>query len=193
MLTDNQLVQAFELERNGAKFPIDFDDTWQEYGYNKKSDAKRVLVKYLIKDEDYLAVSAKLLANPLDVSRMCSQELASLTRTEIIYLSTTGISKFKEASFLIRQRKTKQQSKVYFILNKARNVVKIGFSIDPEDRLYQLEQGTIDDLEVIATFTGGRKEERLLHKQFAKYRIRREWFSYAQEIKDYIRLLNTNS
>lgn len=32
MLTDNQLVQVFELERNGAKFPIKFDDAWQNMG-----------------------------------------------------------------------------------------------------------------------------------------------------------------
>lgn len=194
MLTENQLVQAFNAERNGAKFPIDFDETWQPLGYNKKSSAKRVILRYLVKSEDYIIVPAIDLMSENDVLALCPQEKASISRLEIIKLSESGYAKFNSASFQLANRKKKQTSQVYFIVNEARSAVKIGFSTDPESRLHQLEEGTIDDLKIIALFPGGRKEEALLHKKFAKFRIRREWFIFSDEIKNYIKApLNVTS
>ncbi len=191
IMTQNQLNQEFVAsvliaEEKGEQFPIDFDEVYRSAGYSRKDSAKRALLKQLIENEDYVIDSTSGW-NRSDSVIPGSPEYAALMRTKVIRLSVNGFEKFKSKSFLTRP--VKRDEKVYFILNRQRGVVKIGFSIDPERRLTALEEGTVDDLELIGITLGGRKEELIIHKKFAQYWIRREWFVYSDEIKAYVKSL----
>ena len=54
--------------------------------------------------------------------------------------------------------------------------VKIGITADIESRLRTLESSNPHALKVVALLAGGRALERALHKRFADYRHRDEWF-----------------
>jgi hypothetical protein len=43
MISENQILAALEAERNGDKFPNDFDDIWEYAGYSRKDSAVRFL------------------------------------------------------------------------------------------------------------------------------------------------------
>ena len=45
MLTENYIYDALEAEREGVQFPIEFDDIWESFGYSRKYDAERYLLK----------------------------------------------------------------------------------------------------------------------------------------------------
>lgn len=65
---------------------------------------------------------------------------------------------------------------VYFIKNGARDRVKIGFSEGHEGRLASLQSASADKLTLLGTVSGTRKTEMKMHKRFAAYRERGEWF-----------------
>jgi hypothetical protein len=67
-------------------------------------------------------------------------------------------------------------SSVYFIGSGGNAPVKIGFAIDPELRLRELQCGNHTVLRVLATTPGGQRLEAEYHKRFAAHRIRGEWF-----------------
>ena len=73
---------------------------------------------------------------------------------------------------------------VYFI--QSVETVKIGISVSPKDRLKEMSVSNHADLRLLATIPGGRKRERELHRRFAQYHIRGEWFEYALPIKKFI-------
>ena len=74
----------------------------------------------------------------------------------------------------------------YFVLNETRGTVKIGKSFDVGKRLPSIQTGSSDELRVICIAPDvGPFSERALHERFKKYRIRGEWFSYSEEIKQY--------
>ena len=75
---------------------------------------------------------------------------------------------------------------VYFIANFEADVVKIGFATDLKMRLHSIQTGNHVDLTLIYHFRGCKRSERLLHKHFAKDRVRREWFTHTNEIDDLI-------
>jgi hypothetical protein len=61
--------------------------------------------------------------------------------------------------------------------------VKIGFSKDPEERLYRLQTSHPERLHLWATAEGGEQAERDYHRQFADHRINGEWFQRCPEIE----------
>lgn len=65
---------------------------------------------------------------------------------------------------------------VYFVLDASAGLVKIGHSKDPDARFSELCTGNGSHLEMIGWVPGGRKEELALHRAFAPFRTRREWF-----------------
>lgn len=73
-------------------------------------------------------------------------------------------------------------SRVYFIQDG--DAVKIGHSISPEKRMAGLT--TCRELRLLLTIPGGRKREAELHRKFAKFRIKGEWFQLAPPILDFI-------
>ena len=60
-----------------------------------------------------------------------------------------------------------------------RGPVKIGFGLDPEDRLRNLQTGNHLELRIIRMFDGGEAEESALHARFIDLHIRGEWHSFS--------------
>ena len=81
---------------------------------------------------------------------------------------------------------------IYFIATKDK--IKIGYTKNSvEKRLKQLQTGNDENLVLLGYLRGESEEEKILHKQFSKYRIRHngEWFFPADELIEYIN--NNNS
>jgi hypothetical protein len=71
---------------------------------------------------------------------------------------------------------------VYLIENADRGTCKIGDSLNPEARLATLLTSSPDDLVLRSAFRGSPADERALHKNFAAFRLRREWFRFDEQI-----------
>ena len=66
--------------------------------------------------------------------------------------------------------------KTYFILSQS-GLLKIGKAYDPDSRLKSLQAGAGEELEMLAVLDENKEAE--LHKRFAAYRRRGEWFVHA--------------
>lgn len=64
--------------------------------------------------------------------------------------------------------------------------VKIGFSRNFRKRRRQLQDGLPRAIETYLVISGTYQTEKELHKRFAKYRLRGEWFLFAGELADWI-------
>lgn len=71
---------------------------------------------------------------------------------------------------------------VYCIQAGDRAKVKIGTADDPAARLRELQCAHFDELRIIRIIEGGRPVERWLHRHFAPYRIRGEWFRLVDDM-----------
>lgn len=67
----------------------------------------------------------------------------------------------------------------YAISGPARNPVKIGYSVKPQQRLAELRTGSAVPLEVIWQAEGGAALERHLHQHFTDRRTHGEWFDFS--------------
>lgn len=65
---------------------------------------------------------------------------------------------------------------VYFIRNTFDGSIKVGYSLDPEARLRQLQTASPHRLEIVATIEGGATEEGQIHEVLAEFRMEGEWF-----------------
>lgn len=83
-------------------------------------------------------------------------------------------------------KRNKREKLVYFILNPVADLVKIGISEDPAVRLVALQANTPHKLSLLGIVPGGAEKEKELHKQFADFRVRGEWFSFSREIQDLV-------
>ena len=78
---------------------------------------------------------------------------------------------------------------VYFMRYGTSNRVKIGFTKRMNQRKNGLESGTPENLHLLATVTGGRPQEKRLHKRFAAYRIKGEWYKLEGKLAEYVAAL----
>jgi hypothetical protein len=67
---------------------------------------------------------------------------------------------------------------IYFIVPARMNQVKIGWSLNPLERLKILQTGQSAVLRIFAVVPGTQDQEYLLHRIFADSRIRGEWFDW---------------
>ena len=81
-------------------------------------------------------------------------------------------------------KRPRSSCRVYFIRDG--NKIKIGHSIDPEERARSLQTHT--PLKILVTVAGDRVREMKLHKRFRKLLIKgtREWFHARQPLLKYI-------
>ena len=89
-----------------------------------------------------------------------------------------------------RTRRTAQQHRpefIYFAEEVGSDTVKIGISVNPESRLSTLQTSNPKTLRLIHAFEGTGEDEAELHERFAKDRIRGEWFTLSEQIKEYLR------
>lgn len=73
---------------------------------------------------------------------------------------------------------------IYFL--RRANEIKIGFASNAQIRLSQLQVSSPDPLELLGTIPGNREIERHLHWQFRASRIRGEWFSLSDDLRQFI-------
>ena len=85
-----------------------------------------------------------------------------------------------------REEKEARKGNIYFIQSGENGPIKIGFSMDVEDRINRLATSRADDLILLASMSGDMQKERALHKRFADCHIRREWFNPDPTLIDYI-------
>jgi hypothetical protein len=74
-----------------------------------------------------------------------------------------------------------RRSYVYFIASGTK-AIKIGWAGSVQKRLKLLQTGNPETLTLIATCEGDVTLEQLIHKKFARYRLRGEWFRYSKRI-----------
>lgn len=82
-------------------------------------------------------------------------------------------------------------SRVYFISDG--ESIKIGVSVNPQERLLALQTGHARQLSILCTIPGGADEEFHMHAKFRHHRIRGEWFNDCQEIRDFVSAANDNT
>jgi hypothetical protein len=75
--------------------------------------------------------------------------------------------------------------KVYFIgpANRIGGRVKIGIAFDPRKRLNNLQTGSHEPLQILATYRGDKPEEARLHRKFSRVRLGGEWFRITPRLK----------
>lgn len=73
---------------------------------------------------------------------------------------------------------------IYFI--RAKDAIKIGFTMNVTKRLAELQSANHEDLELLAAFGGGVADEQYIHQIFSALRLRGEWFRSDPAITDYI-------
>lgn len=73
---------------------------------------------------------------------------------------------------------------VYFL--RAANTVKIGFSINPRERLRSIQTGCPEDARIVKIVEGSMKTEKLFHERFAEYRLGGEWFDLRGRLAKYL-------
>lgn len=59
---------------------------------------------------------------------------------------------------------------------------KVGFSVDPEARVGELQTGNCRPLELLAKKPGTLSDEASLHKSFSEHHIQGEWFRPSQDV-----------
>lgn len=81
------------------------------------------------------------------------------------------------------------QEYIYFIKEEENNNVKIGVSVNPVQRLQELQTGSPYKLIMIGFIEGGADEEKNIHREFAEERIREngEWFRPSERLTTYIK------
>lgn len=80
---------------------------------------------------------------------------------------------------------------IYYIYDQANNAVKIGYATSKEHvwrRYENLQVGNITPFIMLHYEEGSQKDEAFKHKQFAKLRVRGEWFLFIDELRDYLQL-----
>jgi hypothetical protein len=80
-------------------------------------------------------------------------------------------------------RATDRDGYVYFIGSVHTDLVKIGFSDNPESRLTGLQTGCPVPLEILAKLRGRQSMERALHAAFADERRHGEWFYQTPRLR----------
>lgn len=75
---------------------------------------------------------------------------------------------------------------VYFLQGESGGPIKIGTSRNIKGRLRTHQSSNPTALRVLATIKGGRETESDIHRMFAKYQVKREWFEPSPEILAYI-------
>lgn len=77
------------------------------------------------------------------------------------------------------------QGYVYFITWGDSNPVKIGWSVEPEERLKAIQTGFPYELRIVGVMPGSRRRlEGEIHRKLKKHNIRGEWFEPVKEVMD---------
>jgi hypothetical protein len=78
---------------------------------------------------------------------------------------------------------------VYFVRAVSGGPVKIGWALDPSDRLRALQANSPQKLELLVAYPATIEEERRLHREYAYARLHGEWFAYRSTLQRRVRNL----
>jgi len=75
---------------------------------------------------------------------------------------------------------------VYFALCPAIDMLKIGWSVDPGQRIVSLQPGVPFPVEMITARPGSKADEKALHLRYSDLRVSGEWFRYGPQLKSLV-------
>jgi hypothetical protein len=78
---------------------------------------------------------------------------------------------------------------VYFIMEAETRRIKIGFSNDPVSRRDGMQTGNSQELIILGSFKGTRKDETILHERFSDFLVRGEWFAPESGLEEFAQTL----
>ena len=82
------------------------------------------------------------------------------------------------------RKRPSRQSYVYFVQSGQKGPIKVGYTTqEPRDRLYAMQTGNPERLNMLAAIPGGPELESAMHVAFAGYHIEGEWFRYEGDVK----------
>lgn len=89
----------------------------------------------------------------------------------------------------VNEEEQATKSRVYFIFSKKQNAIKIGYTIDPDQRLATIQGSNPDSLDLLRVIPGGLELEQKLHRRFKHLKRGGEWFDAAPELLKFINSL----
>ena len=75
---------------------------------------------------------------------------------------------------------------VYFIRNPITRSIKIGFSIDPDRRIKDLQTASESELIIEAVLPGTLSTEQYLHQRWEHLHVRGEWYKSDPDLEDFV-------
>lgn len=99
-----------------------------------------------------------------------------------VMIGLTGVS---QNEFRLGPNGKAKQRQVYFA-RRSDGLIKIGSSMNVEQRMDQLSSGAAEKMELIGHMNGSTTFEHSIHKELAKHQKHGEWFYPASEVVIYI-------
>lgn len=75
---------------------------------------------------------------------------------------------------------------IYFIQAVSGGPIKIGYAADPEKRIAEIQRMSPIELRTLKVIEGDLRQEKGLHKHFAKFRLHGEWFNLNEGMLDIV-------
>lgn len=75
---------------------------------------------------------------------------------------------------------------IYFVLSPDSSAIKIGFSVNPRNRMRYLANASAHKLELLHMTPGTVKYEKSLHEKFSHLRLNGEWFADSPQLRHFI-------
>ncbi len=125
-------------------------------------------------------------------SLFCETPLFQITQEQLQnFTESHGLEGYEIASFIERLKiwgvfPLNETGFIYFIQSEDTRKIKIGYSVNPTDRVKTLQTGHSCPLRLLKIIPGDMKFERALHRKFFKFRVQGEWFEPHPDIIEYI-------
>lgn len=137
--------------------------------------ARRAVLERQLPVEDTELEEVPLAYRGPLVRRKSPEEQAEAERVEVERVRAAQARAEEE-----RQRAARRW--VYFVQRGDDGPVKIGITKDIKSRMSSLQTGHAEQLRLLASFEGARRDERELHDRLSAHRISGEWFHPAPEV-----------
>lgn len=108
------------------------------------------------------------------------------TKEQLLKFINYEYTKAKKNKKSKSRKRSKLKSYVYFIKADNTGLVKIGKSVNPKNRLKELQTGSANKLNIIKTIDGGVYLEQAIHAYFAHLRKHGEWFKPDTEMRKFL-------
>jgi len=122
-----------------------------------------------------IEIAEKAISESFDLAQSNSLDIKTVLGAVILKLSV-------ETSKLIKH----DHKQVYIYYIKSDNKVKIGISVNPNQRLSTISKMCPNGAVLLGWHKGDIEVEKYLHKKFKHLKHNGEWFKYSDEIKKHI-------